>query len=211
MCKWVLAEALDDALDDLDELWDWGLFCKASQCVLVVVWVSIFAASADRGVVPACLEGSPDPILDECSYSLVEPVMETTLISSCDGVSGVIGVNVFAGFARAAGFLCIASHGDGWLKSDVISVGPWLLVCLPMGTTVWCVAGANWLTGLTDVHFLMVVACWISSSVDGLWSDVLRLGSALSILIPDKTCDTVDSVDFLSAVLEGVRLVPVCQ
>ena len=121
--------------------------------------------------------------------------MEATLISSCDGVSGVIGMNVFAGF------LHIASGGNGWLESDVISVGPWLLVCLPMGTVVWCIAGASWLTGLTGVGLLTAVACWISSSVDGLQSDVLRLGCALSILIPDKTHDTVDSVDFLSAVL----------
>ena len=56
---------------------------------------------------------------------------------------GVIGANVFSGFAGVAGFLHIASGGDGWLKSDVISVGPWLLVCLPMGTTVWCTAGSS--------------------------------------------------------------------
>ena len=46
--------------------------------------------------------------------------------------------------------------------------------------------------------------------MDGLWSDVLRLGYALSILIPDKTCDTVDFVDFLSAELKGVQLIPAC-
>ena len=46
--------------------------------------------------------------------------------------------------------------------------------------------------------------------MDGLQSDVLRLDCALSILIPDKTHDTVDSVDFLSAVLEGAQLIPVC-
>ena len=52
MHEWVLAEDLADALeDDLDELKDWALFCSASQCALVVVWVSIFAASTDRGVV----------------------------------------------------------------------------------------------------------------------------------------------------------------
>ena len=54
------------------------------------------------------------------------------------------------------------------MKSDVIKVGPRLLVCLPMVTTVWYIAGAGWLTGLTGVGFLMAVAHWISSSVDGL-------------------------------------------
>ena len=136
--------------------------------------------------------------------------MKATSISSCDGVSGAIGVNVFTGFAGVAGFLCIASGGDGWLKSDVISVGPWLLICLPMGTIVWCIAEVSWLTGLTGVDLLTAVACWISSSVDGLQSGVLRLGCALSILIPDKTCDTVDSADFLSAVPKGVWLIPAC-
>ena len=58
-------------------------------------------------------EGRSEPVLDECSYSLVEPVMEATSISSWDGVLGVIGVNVFTGFARAAGFLHIASGGEG--------------------------------------------------------------------------------------------------
>ena len=46
--------------------------------------------------------------------------------------------------------------------------------------------------------------------MDGLWSDVLRLDCALSILIPDKTHDTVDSVNFLSAALKGGQLIPVC-
>ena len=63
-------------------------------------------------------------------HSLVEPVMEATLMSSWDGVSGVIRANVFTGFARAVGFLHMASGGDGWLNKDVMSVGPWLLVCL---------------------------------------------------------------------------------
>ena len=39
--------------------------------------------------------------------------MEATSLSSWDGVSGVIGVNVFVGFAVVAGFLCMASGGDG--------------------------------------------------------------------------------------------------
>ena len=109
--------------------------------------------------------------------------METTLMSSWDGVSGVIGVNVFTGFARAVGFLCMASGGDGWLNKDVMLVGPQLLVCLPMGATVWCTAGASWLTGLTGVGHLTSVACWSNSSVEGLWSDVSMLGCALSMLI----------------------------
>ena len=62
--------------------------------------------------------------------------MEATSMSSWDGISGVIGVNVFAGFTRAVGFLHIASGGEGWLNNDVMSVGPWLLLCLPMGATV---------------------------------------------------------------------------
>ena len=73
--------------------------------------------------------------------------MEATSMSSWDGVLGAIGVNVFAGFAGVARFLCIASGGEAWLNSDVMSVGPQLLVCWPMGTAVWCIAGATWLTG----------------------------------------------------------------
>ena len=80
----------------------------------------------------------------------------------------MIGANVFAGFAGAAGFLCIASSGEGWLNSDVMSVGPQLHVFQPMGTAVWCIAGAGWLTGLTGVGLLTAAACWISSSVVGL-------------------------------------------
>ena len=135
--------------------------------------------------------------------------MEATSMSSCDGVSATIGVNVFTGFAGADGFLCMVSGGDGWLKGDVMSVGPWLLVCLPIGATLWHIAGAGWLTGLTGVGFLMVVACWISSSVNGLWSNILRLGWVLSILTPYRTHDTVDSVDFLIAMLKRVHLIPV--
>ena len=69
--------------------------------------------------------------------------MEATSMSSWDGVLGAIGVNVFTGFARVAGFLCIASGGEGWLNSDVMSVGPQFLVCMPMGAAVWCIAGAS--------------------------------------------------------------------
>ena len=84
-------------------------------------------------------EGRPEPVLDESSYSLVEPVMEATSISSRDRVSGA---KVFAGFTRAVGFLHIASGGEGWLNNDVMSVEPWLLICQPMGTAVWCTTGA---------------------------------------------------------------------
>ena len=59
--------------------------------------------------------------------------MEATFMSSCDGTSVVIGMNVFAGFARACGFLHMAPGGEGWLKSDTMSSGPWLLVCLQAG------------------------------------------------------------------------------
>ena len=53
LCEWVLAETLDNALDDdLHELRDWALFCSASWHALAAVWVSIFTASTDRGVVP---------------------------------------------------------------------------------------------------------------------------------------------------------------
>ena len=62
--------------------------------------------------------------------------MESTSMSSCDGVSEMVGANVFAGFAGMDGFFHMASGRDGWLKSDVMSVGPQLLVCLPMGATV---------------------------------------------------------------------------
>ena len=110
--------------------------------------------------------------------------MEATSMSSWDGVSGVIGANVFARFVRVAGFLHMASSGDGWLNKDAMSVGPWLLVCLPMGAAVQCTAGASWLTGLTGVGHLTSVACWSNSSVDGLWSDVLVFGCALCMLIP---------------------------
>ena len=55
-------------------------------------------------------------------------------------------------------------------------------VCL-WGPTVWCTAGAHWLTGLTGVGHLIAVACWSNSSVEGLQSDVLMLGCALSTLI----------------------------
>ena len=51
-------------------------------------------------------EGRPEPVPDEFSYSLVEPVMEATSMSSWNVVLGVIGVNVFAGFV-------------GWLVSFV--------------------------------------------------------------------------------------------
>ena len=50
--------------------------------------------------------------------------MEATSMSSCDGVSAMMGMNLFAGFANVDGFLHMASGGDGWLKSDVMSVGP---------------------------------------------------------------------------------------
>ena len=53
----------------------------------------------------------------------------------------------------------MASGGDGWLNKDVMSVGPWLLVCLPMGAAVWCTTGVGWLTGLTGVGHLATVAC----------------------------------------------------
>ena len=54
-CPEVWDDTLEDAHEEaLDELWDLDLVCKASQCAFVVVWVSIFTASADRGVVPAC-------------------------------------------------------------------------------------------------------------------------------------------------------------
>ena len=62
--------------------------------------------------------------------------MEANSMSSCDGVSVTIGANVFTGFARADDFLHMASGGDGWLKSDVMSFEPWLLVCLPIGATL---------------------------------------------------------------------------
>ena len=39
--------------------------------------------------------------------------MEATSLSSWDGVSGVIGVNVFVGFAMVAGLLHMAYGGDG--------------------------------------------------------------------------------------------------
>ena len=48
---------------------------------------------------------------------------------------------------------------------------------------VWCTAGVGWLNGLTGVGHLTVAVCWTSSSVDGLWSDVLMLACALFILI----------------------------
>ena len=63
-------------------------------------------------------------------------------------------------------------------------VGPQLLVCLPKGAALWCTAGAGQLTGLTGVGHLTPVACWSNSSVEGLWSDVLLLGCALSMLVP---------------------------
>ena len=111
----------------------------------------------------------------------------------------------------AWGFLCMASDGDGWLKSDTMSVGPCLLVCLLItGAAACSMAGASWLTGLTGVGCLIMVACWASSSVDGLWSGVLRFGWVLSMLIPLRTCDTVDLTSFLSAILERVHLIPVC-
>ena len=56
--------------------------------------------------------------------------MEATSMSSCDGVSVMIGANVFAGFTNADGFLHMVSGGDGWLKSDVMSVGA-TASCLP--------------------------------------------------------------------------------
>ena len=109
--------------------------------------------------------------------------MEATSMSSQDKVSGVIGAKVFAGFTGVACFLHMASGGEGQLNSDVMSVGPCLLACLPTGAAVCCMVGASWLTGLTGVGHLAAVTCWISSSVDGLQSDVLMFCCALSILI----------------------------
>ena len=62
--------------------------------------------------------------------------MEATPMPSCDGVSVTIDTNVFAGFAGVDGFLHMVSGGDGWLKTDVMSVGPWLIVCLPIGAAL---------------------------------------------------------------------------
>ena len=62
-------------------------------------------------------------------------------------------------------------------------MGPGLLVCLAVRAAVWCTVGAGWLTDLTGVGHLTVAVCWISSSVDGLQSDVLMLACALFILI----------------------------
>ena len=59
-------------------------------------------------------------------------------------------------------------------------MGPQLLVCLPVRAAVWCSVGAGWLAGHTGVGHLNVA---VSSSVDGLWSDVLMLAFALFILI----------------------------
>ena len=94
--------------------------------------------------------------------------------------------------------------------SNTMSVRPQLLVCLPMGATAWCMAGASWLAGLTGVGCLIMAACWASLSVDGLQSKVLRLGWALFMLTPFRTCDTMDLTDFLSTVLKRVDLIPVC-
>ena len=38
--------------------------------------------------------------------------MEGTSMSSCNGVSAAMGMNVFPRFAGAGGFLCVASGGD---------------------------------------------------------------------------------------------------
>ena len=70
-----------------------------------------------------------------------QPVMEATSMSSQDEVSGVIGAKVFTGFTGAACFLHMASGGEGQLKSDVMSVWPWLPVCLPTDAAVCCMVG----------------------------------------------------------------------
>ena len=83
----------------------------------------------------------------------------------------MIGMNVFTGFTIAGGFLHIdlASGGLGWLKSDTMSVGPQLLVCLPVaGVAAHSIAGAVWLTGLTGVGCLIVKPCWATCSIDDL-------------------------------------------
>ena len=58
-----------------------------------------------------------------------------------------------------------------------MSVGPQLLVCLPVvGATAHSIVGAGWLAGPTGVGGQIVVSCWASSSVDGLQSGVLMFG-----------------------------------
>ena len=42
---------------------------------------------------------------------------------------GQLGRMYSLGFAGVAGFLHMASGGDGWLNKDVMLVGLWLLVC----------------------------------------------------------------------------------
>ena len=51
--EWDLVEDLDDAHDDLEALWERDLLSRASLHTLAAVWASIFAASTDKGVVPA--------------------------------------------------------------------------------------------------------------------------------------------------------------
>ena len=71
--QWELCEGtLDEALDDLEGLWDRNWFCRASQHALMAVWVSIFAASADKGVVLACRANS-SMLLVSLSHRYMSP------------------------------------------------------------------------------------------------------------------------------------------
>ena len=99
----------------------------------------------------------------------------------------------------------------GWLVEEWCDVIWAMASCLPAyrGHIVMHCRGqlADWphWCGFSDS-----MACWISSSVDGLQSDILKLCWALSILTPYRTRDTVESVNFLSMMLKRVHLISVC-
>ena len=112
-------------------------------------------------------------------------------MSSWDGVLGVIGANVFAGFAGVVGFLRIASGGEGWLNSDVMSVGPWLPICWAYGYCSvvhyrgWLTDWSHWCGSPNCSSLLDQLLCgWLVVQYTGVWLCALHPATMLNPVIP---------------------------
>ena len=141
------------------------------------------------------LEGRPEPVPIKCSYSLVEPVMEATSMSSWDGVLLAIGVNVFTGFAKVAGFLLIPSGGEGLIE-EWCDVRGAMASCLSTcrGQQCACICGgqladwSHWCGSPYCGSLLDQLLCrWFAGPMYWCW--LVHCSS----WFPGKTCDTVDS------------------
>ena len=131
--------------------------------------------------------------------------MDATSWSSGDGASAAKGTNVFARFAW--GFHHIASGADGLLKSETMSVGPQLLVCLPgAGVAVCSIPMAGWLEGLTGVGHLTTWACCASPPVDvwsiKVWLSIVPIHCRCSI-VPMTLLVSPYSLSFTKGLLES--------